>query len=111
MFQVLTFIVNSNNETHRHIRIHFFYDYAVFYACFLPFIRKHFLYILSHAGLTDDEKLDLSEKTKDVVKNKVYPALKAVRDFIKDTYLPQTRTGYGVGTLDKGQEYYRQCLR
>ena len=41
----------------------------------------------------------------------VFPALKDVKDFIQDTYLPQTRTGYGVGTLGKGVEYYRHCLR
>ncbi|XP_053402915.1 uncharacterized protein LOC123549895 [Mercenaria mercenaria] len=37
--------------------------------------------------------------------------IKNLAEFLKNTYIPNTRTTFGVGGLPKGAEYYQACLK
>ncbi len=72
--------------------------------------RFSLLFVLI-VGLTDDTKIDLTNRCKSVITEKVFPALEAMKTYLRDTYLPKSRPEIGVGSLPNGEEYYRESLK
>lgn len=47
----------------------------------------------------------------DLVRNELLPAVTRYRDFLRDTYAPQTRTTLGVANIPHGADCYRARIR
>ena len=63
------------------------------------------------SGLTEEMKTKVTQQIRDVVESKVFPSLKDMRNFLQNTYLPETRTDFGVSCLPLGEEFYRESLK
>ena len=48
---------------------------------------------------------------KDVIQQKVNPALSTLKEFLEWRYIPATRQEAGVWSLPNGKEFYKACLR
>lgn len=56
--------------------------------------------------LTADEKKDLQKRAHDALENKVYPALKKLKSFLVDTYIPRAHDGIAQSDLPNGKAWY-----
>ncbi|XP_013414702.1 uncharacterized protein LOC106176736 [Lingula anatina] len=62
-------------------------------------------------NISDATKLRLRRDAEDIIGTMVVPAFRNLSDFISQEYLPNTRQGYGVGSLDNGTAYYEAALK
>ena len=45
------------------------------------------------------------------IEQKIIPAYAKLHDFIRDEYIPQTRTSSGINAIPNGEDYYRMMIR
>ncbi|XP_013415976.1 uncharacterized protein LOC106177676 isoform X1 [Lingula anatina] len=70
-----------------------------------------FLDQLASLSFSTNDTDQLRSRGLDVIRNKVQPAYANLSDFITNEYLPNSRIGLGVSSLDRGSEYYKACLK
>lgn len=58
-------------------------------------------------SFSDDVKKDLTEKYITIINNKLVPQYKKMTDFLKNEYLPASRSTSGIGSLPFGVDLYR----
>lgn len=61
--------------------------------------------------LAEPERKRLSEGIRFGVKSKVLPAYRALRDFLRDEYLPRARQSVGLSALPLGESWYAFLIR
>lgn len=59
----------------------------------------------------EETRRALSGKYLAAIEQKIVPAYRRLRDFIRDEYLPKCRTSYGLGDLPGGREMYLFAVR
>jgi uncharacterized protein (DUF885 family) len=57
------------------------------------------------------EKARLNDAYSMAIKEKIVPAYTKLHDFIRDEYIPGTRTSAGISALPNGLAYYRDMIR
>jgi uncharacterized protein (DUF885 family) len=63
------------------------------------------------AEFSDGEKERLKAQLRESLDRDVLPALKRLRDYLRDSYLPQARAGDGLSTMKGGDKVYRELVR
>jgi uncharacterized protein (DUF885 family) len=58
-----------------------------------------------------NEKARLTDAYSLAIKEKIVPAYTKLHNFIRDEYLPKTRTSSGISDIPGGREYYQQMIR
>lgn len=61
---------------------------------------------LMPSTFSDDVKKDLTAKYTAVINDKLVPQYKKMADFLKNEYLPASRTTSGIGSLPNGKDLY-----
>ena len=56
-------------------------------------------------------KKDLTDKYTAAINDKLTPRFNKIAQFLKDEYLPVSRTTSGIGSLPFGKEYYKTCVK
>jgi uncharacterized protein (DUF885 family) len=56
-------------------------------------------------------KKDLTEKYTAAINDKLTPRFNKMAQFLKEEYLPASRTTSGIGSLPFGKEYYATCVK
>ncbi|XP_053402444.1 uncharacterized protein LOC123548403 [Mercenaria mercenaria] len=82
-----------------------FKDNVTAFPMYEPFME------MLDANVTDESK---KSEIRSLAKSNVeylLSKMKALADFITNTYIPNTRTSFGVGGLPQGAEYYKACLK
>ncbi len=60
----------------------------------------------------DEQRLRLSKAYRALIAEQLMPAYRGLRDFVREVYLPATRTAsYGLGALPNGAAWYRYQVR
>ena len=62
-------------------------------------------------SFTDAQKAEQRAALRAAVANDIYPALTRLRNFLRDEYLPASRTSFGLSALPGGDGLYRQLIR
>lgn len=57
------------------------------------------------------EKEELTNAYTDAIKNKIVPAYTKLHNFLKEVYIPKTRTTAGVGEIPNGKAYYQLMIK
>jgi uncharacterized protein (DUF885 family) len=60
---------------------------------------------------SEQEKLILSNKYKDMILNKIIPAYQKLYDFMKNEYLSKGRNSSGIDVFDDGSDYYDYSIK
>ena len=60
---------------------------------------------------SEEEKLILSNKYKDMILNKIIPAYKKLYDFMKNEYLLKGRDSSGIDVFEDGSDYYNYSIK
>ena len=60
---------------------------------------------------SEQEKLILSNKYKDMILNKIIPAYQRLYDFMKNEYLSKGRNSSGIDVFDDGSDYYDYSIK
>ncbi|MDB3901208.1 DUF885 domain-containing protein [Flavobacteriaceae bacterium] len=60
---------------------------------------------------SEQEKLILSNKYKDMILNKIIPAYQKLYDFMKNEYLSKGRDSSGIDVFDDGSDYYDYSIK
>ena len=63
------------------------------------------------ASFSEAVKKDLTEKYTAAINDKLTPRFNKMGQFLKDSYLPASRTTSGIGSLPFGKEYYATCVK
>ncbi|RAV98088.1 DUF885 domain-containing protein [Pseudochryseolinea flava] len=63
------------------------------------------------ATIGEKEKGELTTAYTDAIKTKIVPAYTKLYNFLKDEYIPKTRTTSGVGEIPNGKEYYQLMIK
>lgn len=67
------------------------------------------------ANLPDDisekEKARLTEAYSQAIRDKIVPAYTRLHDFLRDEYIPKTRTTAGISEIPNGSAYYQDMIR
>lgn len=67
------------------------------------------------AGLPDSieesDRSRLTEAYSAAIRDKIVPAYLKLHNFIRDEYIPATRTTAGISAIPRGEEYYRLMIR
>ena len=63
------------------------------------------------ASIPEAERARLTTAGRDAIANRVFPALAALRDFVRTSYLPAGTRAIGASTLPDGKEYYAFAIR
>lgn len=79
-------------------------DDSVYFSPFLDYLDYFNHSIKFH------ERSTLRERARSAVTG-LYKAYEKLKNFLEKIYLPQTRQGYGVGSLAGGKDFYQACLR
>ncbi len=61
-------------------------------------------------GFTDAQKAEQTTRLRTAVTTEIYPALTRLRDFLRDEYLPVSRTSVGLSGMPGGAALYRQLI-
>ena len=77
---------------------------TVFYTTFKTTLNKN-------QEISDAEKSKLLSEAELAIKEYVQPGMKAIKDYLEQEYLKNTRNDIGISTLKGGMEFYRQCIR
>ena len=75
---------------------------------------EHPLYIpfrMMPDAMAEEEKVALRREAKAVLEQEVIPAYVAVRDFMRDRYIPNARQTLGASELPNGDAYYAALVR
>jgi uncharacterized protein (DUF885 family) len=62
-------------------------------------------------SFTDAQKTEQRAALRAAVTNDIYPALTRLRNFLRDEYLPVSRTSFGLSAMPGGEALYRQLIR
>ena len=62
-------------------------------------------------SIRTEEKGRLTKAYTQAIKEKIVPAYTRLHNFIRDEYIPKTRTSSGVSAIPGGEEYYRMMIR
>ncbi len=62
-------------------------------------------------SFTDAQKAEQREALRAAVTNDIIPALTRLRNFLRDEYLPASRTSFGLSAMPGGDALYRQLIR
>ena len=57
------------------------------------------------------DKARLNDAYSAAIREKIVPAYAKLHDFIRDEYIPETRTSAGIGDIPNGDDYYRLMIR
>jgi len=60
----------------------------------------------SMGNINNSKKMELQNKAKNLIINKIYPAFNQLKDFLINEYIPNCRDKIGISNLDKGLEKY-----
>lgn len=60
---------------------------------------------------TDEEKKQLTLAYVKAIKNDIVPSYRKLRDFLKNEYLPKSRSSHGISDLKGGKEIYNYLVR
>ncbi|MDA0987205.1 MAG: DUF885 domain-containing protein [Bacteroidetes bacterium] len=60
---------------------------------------------------SESDKLKISNESKKIISEKVYPAFSKLLEFIKNTYLPNCRKNLSVLSIPNGEEYYNYSIQ
>ena len=60
---------------------------------------------------SEEEKLILSNKYKDMILNKIIPAYQKLYDFMKNEYLSKGRDSSGIDVFEDGSDYYNYSIK
>jgi uncharacterized protein (DUF885 family) len=63
------------------------------------------------ANFSAADKERLTEAYKKAISNQIIPAYKRFGEFLRDEYLPKTRTTSGIGSLPHGSEQYAYWVK
>lgn len=63
------------------------------------------------ADITVEQKLALKKKALEVIQNKTYPALKKLKDFVVNEYIPGARESISMADMPNGKEWYNYLVR
>lgn len=63
------------------------------------------------AEFSEEDKARLTAAYTALIKDQLLPAYKGLRDFIRNDYLPQTRSSVGLKALPNGAEWYAHQVR
>jgi uncharacterized protein (DUF885 family) len=63
------------------------------------------------AGIAEPDRRRIAAAYRAVVFNSVIPAVRRLRTFMAETYLPNARNTAGIGALPGGKEWYRMLVR
>jgi uncharacterized protein (DUF885 family) len=63
------------------------------------------------ASVDAGEKARLSNAYAQAIKEKIVPAYTKLHDFIRDEYIPKTRTSAGISAIPDGLQYYQDMIR
>ena len=58
-----------------------------------------------------DDRKRLGDAYSSAIREKIVPAYTKLHDFIRDEYIPATRTSAGISDIPGGKEYYQQMIR
>jgi len=61
--------------------------------------------------LTEQQFKDYQQQAQKIIKEEINPSYQGFKDFMVNTYLPQTRTEIGAYQLPDGQAYYQQQIK
>lgn len=62
------------------------------------------------AGFSDADKARLTQEYRETVKGTLFPAMKKLRDYLADDYLPKARTTIAATANPGGSDYYRDRI-
>lgn len=62
-------------------------------------------------SLDAKEKARLNDEYSKSIKNKIVPAYTKMYEFLKNEYIPKTRTSAGIDGIPQGKEYYQMMIR
>jgi uncharacterized protein (DUF885 family) len=62
-------------------------------------------------SISSGEKERLTIAYSAAIKEKIVPAYARLHDFLRDEYIPHTRTSAGISAVPQGKEYYQQMIR
>lgn len=62
-------------------------------------------------SISSGEKNRLTIAYGEAIKNKLAPAYTRLHDFLRDEYIPATRTSAGISAVPEGKEYYQKMIR
>ncbi|XP_048247149.1 uncharacterized protein LOC124125991 isoform X1 [Haliotis rufescens] len=74
-----------------------------------PFYEP-FTGLLDEFPFSDTAKKDLRDRAYSLIQG-LLGAFQDMKTFLETDYFPRTRQGWGVGSLDDGQNYYKACLQ
>lgn len=62
-------------------------------------------------SIEEDDRTRLAEAYSAAIRDKIVPSYKQLHDFIRDEYIPATRTTAGISAIPGGDEYYRLMIK
>ncbi len=62
-------------------------------------------------SIDSNEKSRLTQAYTAAIRDKVVPAYTALHNFLRDEYIPKTRTSAGISDIPGGTDYYQQMIR
>ena len=62
-------------------------------------------------SISTEERERLRKAYVQAIREKIVPAYTKLHDFIRDEYIPKTRTSSGISAIPRGEEYYRMMIR
>ncbi len=60
--------------------------------------------------ITSAEQDRITQAYADAIKNKIVPTYKKLHDFLRDEYIPKTRTTAGFSDIPEGKEHYQHLI-
>ena len=61
-------------------------------------------------GFSEADKTRLTAAYRETIANDIYPAMKRLRDYLSDSYLPKARDGHGLMYMKGGDRLYRYLV-
>lgn len=68
-------------------------------------------FLTQPAQVTDKQFKDFQQQAQKLIKEEINPSYRDFKDFMVNTYLPQTRTTIGAYDLPDGKAYYQQQIK
>lgn len=62
------------------------------------------------ASIDKKQQNDLKTQAEQIISSLIVPAYIELSRFLSSEYIPHTRESPGISSLEKGQEYYQECL-
>jgi uncharacterized protein (DUF885 family) len=61
-------------------------------------------------GVPETERARLRQAHLEIIRDGIYPALRQLRDFLENDYLPRAREGVGLSSMQGGDRLYRRLI-